>query len=79
MVGDLDTHDKVTRLIARASGCAVVAVDYRLAPEHKFPRPLDDCLAAVDFLRANGADWILAPTAWPSPAKAGAAPWPPVR
>ncbi|MED5367430.1 MAG: alpha/beta hydrolase fold domain-containing protein [Pseudomonadota bacterium] len=57
VVGDLDTHDKVTRLIARASGCAVVAVDYRLAPEHKFPRPLDDCLATVDFLRANGAGW----------------------
>ena len=54
---DLDTHNKVTRLIARASGCAVVTVDCRLEPEHKFPRLLDDCLGAVDLLRASGAGW----------------------
>ena len=42
VVGNLQTHDKVTRLIAQQSGCAVIAVDYRLAPENKFPTPLDD-------------------------------------
>lgn len=47
--GNLDTHDAVCRRLAIAAGCRVVAVDYRLAPEHRFRAAVDDALAAVDW------------------------------
>lgn len=51
LFGNLDTHDAMCRTLAVASGAAVAAVDYRLAPEARFPAPLDDCRAALDRLR----------------------------
>ena len=51
VVGSLDSHDRVMRILALESGAAVVGVDYRLAPEHAFPGPLDDCVAAVGWIR----------------------------
>jgi acetyl esterase len=53
VVGDLDTHDAVCRRLHRALGVDVVALDYRLAPEHPFPAGLRDVQAALDALRAQ--------------------------
>ena len=55
MFGDLDTHDGVCRLIANAAGIAVISVDYRLAPEHKFPAAVDDAVTATEWIAAHGA------------------------
>jgi acetyl esterase len=53
VVGDLDTHDGLCRLIAHEGGFVVVAVDYRLAPENKWPAPLDDAIAATRWIFTN--------------------------
>ena len=53
VIGDLDTHDATCRGLAVSSGHAVLSVDYRLAPEHPFPAPLDDALSATDWAYAN--------------------------
>jgi acetyl esterase len=55
VMGDLDTHDGVCRLIANAAGIAVISVDYRLAPEHKFPAAVDDAMTATEWIAAHGA------------------------
>jgi acetyl esterase len=47
VLADLDSHDAMCRILADASGCRVVSIDYRLAPEHPFPTPLDDCWDAL--------------------------------
>ncbi|WP_160160824.1 alpha/beta hydrolase [Actinomadura sp. K4S16] len=49
--GDLDTADGVARALANQGGCAVLSVDYRLAPEHPFPAGFDDVWTAVDWAR----------------------------
>ena len=51
--GDLETHDPLCRTLAAESGCCIVAVDYRLAPEHPFPAAVEDALAVVKFATAN--------------------------
>jgi acetyl esterase len=48
-IGDLDTHDGACRFLAAHSGCRVLSVDYRLAPEHPFPAAVEDAVAAFDW------------------------------
>lgn len=52
-IGDLETHDTLCRELANGSGCAVVSVDYRLGPEHRFPAAVDDSIAALRWVHAN--------------------------
>ncbi len=54
VIGTLDTHDATCRQLARESGAAVLSVGYRLAPEHPFPTPLDDCYDALVWAAAHG-------------------------
>ncbi len=52
-VGSIATHDTLCRELARRSGCAVVSLDYRLAPEHRFPTAVNDCWDAVQWLATH--------------------------
>jgi acetyl esterase len=58
--GSIDTHDGTMRRLAVALGSPVFGIDYRLAPEHPFPAPLDDVLAAVEFVEHGGLGGPLA-------------------
>ena len=55
VVGDLDSADPSARHLCVGANCVVVSVDYRLAPETKFPGPAEDCYAATQWLAANAA------------------------
>ena len=54
-IGDLDTHDVLCRQLCAAADVAVVSVDYRLAPEARFPAAVDDCVAATRWVQREGA------------------------
>ncbi|MBO6556200.1 MAG: alpha/beta hydrolase [Pseudomonadales bacterium] len=56
VIGDLDTHDSVCRQLANESGYTVVAVHYRLAPEHPFPASVDDCYSALRWIQNHADD-----------------------
>jgi len=53
---NLDTHDAMCRMLANESGCRVVSIDYRLAPEHKFPAAVHDAYAATQWMAANASE-----------------------
>ena len=55
-LGSLNTHDHVARELANATGCTVVSVGYRRAPEHAFPAGLDDCYAVVRWIAGHGRE-----------------------
>jgi acetyl esterase len=56
VICSLDTHDGVCRRLANAAGVRVASLHYRMAPEHPFPAPLDDCIAATRWLLAQGRE-----------------------
>jgi acetyl esterase len=55
VIGNIETHDSTCRRIANKSRCQVISIDYRLAPEHPFPTPIEDSLAAFRHIRDNAA------------------------
>jgi acetyl esterase len=55
-IGDLDTHDTLCRQLCNGAGCAVVSVDYRLGPEHRFPAAVDDAMAALRWVHGHAAE-----------------------
>jgi acetyl esterase len=61
VVGSLDSHDGIVRALARGSGRVVIAVDYRLAPEHPFPAGLDDASSATRWVLDNAGELRLDP------------------
>jgi len=54
--GDLETHHGLCARLASRAGALIVAIDYRLAPEHKFPAAVDDCFAAYRWLRSHAGE-----------------------
>jgi acetyl esterase len=61
VICNLDTHDRLCRSLANASGCAVVSVDYRLAPEHKFPAAVEDAYSATRYVAEHAAEFGIDP------------------
>lgn len=57
VIGDLESHDALCREFCEAIDCIVVAVDYRLAPEHKFPAAVEDAWTAVQWIAAHAAEF----------------------
>lgn len=59
--GTLDSIDRTMRALANASGCVVISVDYRLAPEHKFPAAVEDADAALRYVAEHAAEFGVDP------------------
>jgi acetyl esterase len=59
VIGDLDTHDTLCRELANLAECAIVAVDYRMGPEHRFPAAVIDCAAATRWVRDRATEFKL--------------------
>lgn len=63
VIGNLDSQDATCRRLAVRTAMVVVSVDYRLAPEHRFPAPVDDALAALEWARAHAQELKIDPSA----------------
>jgi acetyl esterase len=57
VIGNVETHDSTCRRLANKSRCQVISIDYRLSPEHPFPAPIDDGVAAFRHIRDNAAEF----------------------
>jgi acetyl esterase len=55
VLGCLDSHDEIARILTANTGCVTVSVDYRLAPEHPYPAAVDDCLTALHWAASNAS------------------------
>src|SRR6185312_189080 len=55
VAGSIETHDRVAAALAQTTGCRLVSVDYRLAPEHKFPAAVDDAIAATKWVSEHAS------------------------
>jgi acetyl esterase/lipase len=55
VAGSIETHDRVATALTETTGCRLISVDYRLAPEHKFPAAVEDAIAATEFVARNAA------------------------
>src|ERR1700676_2927182 len=55
VAGSIETHDLIAAALAQTTGCRLVSVDYRLAPEHKFPAAIEDAIAATRFVSEQGS------------------------
>ena len=62
ILGNLESHDAMARELANRANAAIVAVDYRLAPEYPFPAGLDDCMSALEWVIAEAGALDLDPT-----------------
>lgn len=56
VIGNLDSHDSICRALANRTDATVIAVQYRLAPEYRFPVPLDDCFAAIRYITGQASE-----------------------
>lgn len=61
VIGDLDSHDSICRSLANQTSATVIAIQYRLAPEHRFPVPLEDCLAAIRYIASQALELKIDP------------------
>lgn len=61
VLGGLDTHDRITRNLAQSTGAAVVAIDYTLSPEARFPQAIQECASVYQAVKINHAKWGIDP------------------
>jgi acetyl esterase len=61
VICNLDTHDRACRMLANASGCVVISVDYRLAPEHRFPAAAEDAYSATRYVAEHAGEFGIDP------------------
>jgi acetyl esterase len=55
VIGNVDTHDGLCRMLANGSGCRVISVEYRLSPEAKYPAAVEDAMTAIEWIETNAA------------------------
>ena len=62
VAGSIETHDLIAAALAETTQCRLISVEYRLAPEHQFPAPVEDAIAATEFVSQNAASLGIDPT-----------------
>lgn len=61
VIGDVDTHDRITRTLCHLTGATVISIDYTLAPEAQYPHQIHECVDVVSHLRKNAEHWHIDP------------------